>query len=62
MELKSNLQRAQGSDTNMKGNINPRFERAIHIAEQEAQQKEALKREKIAKERENGNAMAGIGL
>jgi hypothetical protein len=46
----------------MKGNINPRFERAIHIAEQKAQQKEALKREKIAKERENGNEMAGIGL
>jgi hypothetical protein len=46
----------------MKGNINPRFERAIQIAEQKAQQKEALKRERIAKERENGNEMAGIGL
>jgi hypothetical protein len=46
----------------MTGNVNPRFLRAIHIAEQKAQEKEELKREKIAKERESGNEVAETGL
>jgi hypothetical protein len=46
----------------MTGNINPRFARAIYIAEQKEQQKEALKRERIARERESGKEIVGTGL
>jgi hypothetical protein len=45
----------------MTGNINPRFARAIYIEEQKAQQKEALKRARAARERESGNEMVGTG-
>jgi hypothetical protein len=46
----------------MTGNINPRFARAIYIEEQKAEQKEALKRAKIARERESGSEIVGTGL
>jgi len=46
----------------MRGNINPRFARIIEAEEQKAREKEALKREKAARERENGNEGLGTGL
>jgi hypothetical protein len=46
----------------MRGNINPRFARIIEAEERKEREKEALKAEKAARERENGNEGLGNGL
>lgn len=47
----------------MTGNISPQFARAIQVAEHKVQEKEALKREKAAREGESkDNEGLGTGL